>query len=102
MNGKAFDNVPISEQVIKEAIAYVRDQTMLGNYEFLTLVNEEDNSFIQVALGETYDVEIRYPEKNIYVTKSMSYEETVLVFCEFYNGIMIDTQDYQDISYYLK
>jgi hypothetical protein len=26
----------------------------------------------------------------------------VLVFCEFYNGIMIDTQDYQDISYYLK
>jgi|GEM_PF-1701494 len=107
MNSKVFDNRPVTEQLIKEAIDYVISQTKKGIYDFLTLINQDNESFIQFVLEpEGYQVEIRYPDtedgKKTYVTEILHYGEMINSFYDFYKGKKIDISDYEDISHYLK
>lgn len=107
MNSNVFNGCKVTKQLIKEAIDYVEEQNKMGNYEFLTLINEEDNSFIQFVIeNDGYHVEIRYPNlkegKGVYVKKILDYRKMVDTFYDFYEGKSINTTEYDDISYYLK
>lgn len=103
MNSDKYDSYPVTEELIQSAVNYVREQTIRGNYEFLTLVNNSNNSFIQFVLEQgKYHIEIRYPDKGVFVKKVLNYEEMMNAFYDFYEGKNINISEFEDISHFLK
>lgn len=106
INGNAFKDTHVTKDVIKKIIDYVIKENQCGNYEFFTLVNNESGDFIQFTLeGSECHLEVRYlhtgAEKGIYVKTITNYEKTIESFYDFYEKKMIDTEGFEDISYYL-
>ena len=108
MNTDRFNQRSVTKPLIKKLIGYVGEQKKVGNYDFLTLINNRTEAFIQTTPEKDgYYVEIRYPEldtseKRIYVKKVLPYEETIDLFFSFYDEKLIDFLDFEDVSYLLK
>ncbi len=103
MNTTSWNTNRVTEKLINQAIDYVLKQSSEGNFEFLTLVNRKDDSFIQFTVeNDGNHLEIRYPKINVYVKTVLGQELIRKMFIDFYGGITIDTSGFEDISFYLK
>lgn len=87
----------ITKQLIKEALDYVFEETILGNFNFFVLNNND--TFIQTFFEDgSWDVEISLVAGVVLEKNSLADSKVYSLFYDFFDSKTIDTASFQEVE----
>lgn len=87
----------ITKQLIEEAVDYVFEETILGNFNFFVLKNND--TFIQTFFeDESWDVEISLVPGVVLEKNILAVSKVYSLFYDFFDSKTIDTSSFQEVE----
>ncbi len=94
-----FHGIEVSEKIIKDNLDKVFKDGINGVFNFITLLNNENNRFIQAIFEDgMWSVEYSPRLKEIYSKNISDYIEVYKLFIDFYNNEEIDYKDFSRLK----
>lgn len=98
MQSNPFGAKPVSHELIDNALNYVFESAIEGNYNFFVLVNSDNNHFIQTVFEDgMWHIEYAQADGYIYQKKELEYNEVSEIFQNFFNSIPPELSVFQKV-----
>ena len=99
MQNDPFGARSVSSELINDALDYVFESAIAGNYNFFVLVNSDNNHFIQTVFEDgMWHIEYAQADSYIYQREELEYKKVSEAFQNFFNKIPPELSAFQKIN----